>query len=378
MKSNTKDIWIYIGIFAGAAFISIVYGYLMHTFGTFGGDSKYYVGQAQRILSDGLGFYMDHISTPYYWGYPTFLALCIAVVGENWMAVAFVQVFLSALSMIFLYHIVYEIIDNFALSILLTLFYKLILDTSMWDGRILSDSLGMTLECMTLYFFYIAMQNRKKKDYIWFSVFAFLFFTTRTNSISLIIILVIAALVKIPGKAKWIVCGAAAVIILAGLIVAGGNGYYGIGTQMGKFVNYFRQGEIVHGRPEYDYLIPEGHIGTPLFILDILLMVLLKAKYYWSIYFNGYSTVHIALCIVTILPIFLLTLFSAVCIIRDKQKQLYPFVVGIVSYSFFQICTEIDFDQRYRTPIFLLCIICSAYGMKKIYLWIRQRIQRKG
>ena len=373
-----KDIFIYIGIAAGAIVISILYGYLTHAFGTFGGDSEYYVSQAKKILSDGTGFYMDYIATPYYWGYPTFLALCIAVVGENWMAIALIQVILSALSMIFLYHVVHDITDHTNLAILLTLFYKLILDTSMWDGRILSDSLGMTLECMTLYFFYKGMRDKKQKDFIWFIVFAILFFMARTNSISLLIILAIATLIRIPGRAKWIICGSAAVIVFAGLLVAGGNEHYGIGTQMEKFVDYFRHGEIVYGRPEYNYLISEEHMGTPLFILDIVLMLLLKAKYYWSIYFSGYSTVHIALCIVTILPIFGLTLFSVISIIKDKQKQLYPFVAGIASYSFFQICTEVDFDQRYRAPIFLLCIICSAYGMKRIFLWMQQRIYRKG
>lgn len=377
MLGSKRNYIIYAVIFVGAVLISIGYGYMAHSFGTFGGDSDYYVGQAQKILSDGLGFYVEHIATPYYWGYPTFLALCIAVVGENWLVIAFIQVILSAVSMIFLYHIINNILDQTVLAGLLTLFYKLILDTSMWDGRILSDSLGMTMECMTLYFFFMVLRKRKKKDYVLFIVFAVLFFMTRTNSISLLVILAITMLMRIPGKKKWIVCGVILAIVIGGLLIAGSGEYYGIGTQAQKFADYFRQGEIVYGRPEYNYHIPEGHIGSPLFILDIILMLLLKAKYYWSIYFGGYSTVHIALCIVTILPIFLLTLFSAVCILRDKQKQLYPFVAGIISYSFFQICTEVDFDQRYRAPIFLLCIICSAYGIKKIYSRMQQRIQRK-
>lgn len=367
MKNNKEIISIYIGIFIGATLISIAYGYLMHTFGTYGGDSEYYVSQAKEILSNGLQYYIEHVATPYYWGYPSFLAVCIAIVGENWTAIALIQVFLSAFSMIFLFRLVNDILSQTSLAILLTLFYKLILDTSMWDGRILSDSLGMTLECMTLYFFYTGMKNRQKRDYTLFVIWAVLFFMTRTNSVSLLIVLTAAILLKIPGKTKWIIFGVIVAAILAGLFIAGENVNLGLGARAENFASYYRKGEIVHGRPEYDYHIPEDHIGSLLFILDIVIMIILKAKYYWSIYFSDYSMTHIVICLVTILPIFLITLFSVIQIIKDRQKQLYPFVIGIVSYSFIQICTEVDFDLRYRAPVFLLCIICSGYGLKKLY-----------
>ena len=43
----------------------------------------------------------------------------------------------------------------------LALFYRAILDVSIWNGLILSDGLGMTLECMTLYYFYFSFKDRK-------------------------------------------------------------------------------------------------------------------------------------------------------------------------------------------------------------------------
>lgn len=371
MSKKNKTFLIYIGIFTGAALISIAYGFLMHTFGTYGGDSEYYVGQANEILLKGLEYYIEHIATPYYWGYPTFLAVCIAIVGENWVAIALIQVFFSAFSMIFLFRLVNDISGQSFLSFLLTLFYKLILDTSMWDGRILSDSLGMTLECMTLYFFYMGMQNKQKKDLALFIIFACLFFMARTNSISLLIVLTAEVLLTLPGRKKWAIGGIIAAAVLVGLFVAGGNENLGLGARAQNFASYYQQGEIVHGRPEYNYSIPEGHLGTPLFILDIIFMIILKFKYYWSIYFNDYSMTHIVICLVTILPVFALTLFSVIHIINDRQRQLYPFVVGIVTYCSIQICTEVDFDLRFRAPIFLLCTICSGYGMKKLYSLIR-------
>ena len=127
------------------------------------------------------------------------------------------------------------------------------------------------------------------------------------------------------------------------------------------------------GRPEYDYQIPASHKDSLWFVFDILNMFLKKVIFYWNIYFNTFSKVHIVLCFLTILPTFLFTLFSVVCIVRDKAKQLYPFVAGILSYNLLQSATELDFSNRYRSPVFLLLIICSAYGMRKLYRLAERR-----
>ena len=163
------------------------------------------------------------------------------------------------------------------------------------------------------------------------------------------------------------------VAIITALFIVGLNEGFGLKARVDYFRDYYLQGIIVSGRTEYDYKIPAGHEGSVWFLFDVLKMFLLKAVYYWSVYFKAYSKTHIAICFLTILPTFLFTLFSVICIIRDKAKQLYPFVVGIFSYSVLQIATEVDFDQRYRSPIFLLLIICSAYGVKKLYMMVGRR-----
>lgn len=279
-----------------------------------------------------------------------------------------VQIFLSAASTVFLFLLASDILEQDGLAVGLALFYKLILDTSMWDGRILSDSLGMTLECMTLYFFYMALKNKKKKDYVLFVLFSILFVVTRTNAVSLLIVLFAVLFIKMDGRKKWItgvLAAAAVAAVMAGLLLAGKTAAHGMGERLDYYMSYYLQGKIVSGRPEYDYHVPSRHLDSPLFALDIVWMMLLKLKYYWSIYFRGYSAVHIAICITTILPAFIFTLYSVFYIIRDRQKHLYPYIAGIASYCFIQICTEVDFDMRYRAPIFLLCTICCAYGMKK-------------
>ena len=46
-----------------------------------GGDSGFYIGRANDIINSGIGFYVDNISTIWYWGYPSYLALFLPAFG---------------------------------------------------------------------------------------------------------------------------------------------------------------------------------------------------------------------------------------------------------------------------------------------------------
>ena len=108
-KKNIYNLLLYAGIFAGAVLITLTYCLLQGSLGALRNDSTFYIEQAKGILSNGLFYYGAHISTPYYWGYPTFLAICMAFVGENWVAIAIIQILLSACSTVFLFFILYTL-----------------------------------------------------------------------------------------------------------------------------------------------------------------------------------------------------------------------------------------------------------------------------
>lgn len=369
MGFNRRKVAYVLAVFAGCTAVSIGYGLLMGSIGEFGGDSEYYVLRAREIQAGGIRFYLDNLSTPYYWGYPTFLALVMTFLGENWEAVAVAQVILSSVSAIFLFRILEGVSESLGGAAVLAVAYKLVLDVSMWDGRILSDSLGMTLECMTLHFFYRITLENKKRDYVLFAVYAFLFWTMRTNAVSLLIVLASVLFMRLPAGKKWIVGGVCLFIFVTaftGMVVLGSGDPHGLGARADYYLDYYRNGIVVSGRPEYDYKVLQDRVGTIWFLADIFCMILLKTKYYWSIYFDAYSTVHKVLCCVTILPVFLFSGFSFVWIVKERKKELFPFLGGVISYSFFQICTEVDFDMRYRAPVFALLVVCSGYGMRKV------------
>lgn len=58
------------------------------------------------------------------------------------------------------------------------------------------------------------MRDKRRKDYVLFAVFAVLFFMTRTNSISLLIVLFGTVFLTLPKKKRYVI-GAFIALILA-------------------------------------------------------------------------------------------------------------------------------------------------------------------
>lgn len=365
MSEKRKEWFMVLGAVVFTFCIRSIYAFSIGAFAglPLGGDSGYYMGQAEKILQTGIGFYIENSYMPYYWGYPSFLALLFAFWGENLSVVVIVQILLAACCSVFIYKIIKELSGNLYIAFLLACAYSCILDVILWDGYILSDSMGMIWECLTLYFFYqfYVFRSAKQKDKIFFFICMILFFMTRTNSLSLLLVLAGYIIMKLPQKQKKIIVGSIPIIAVAViflLLKSGGDHHYGLQSLLEIFVRYYENGEIVSGRPEYDYVIS----GQGISAIDVLFMLLLRIKYYWSIYFSAYSMPHKLICCMTILPIFLFSIFSVFGIIKDKKRTYYPLLAGVMAYSIIQIFTEVDFDQRYRAPIFLLLILICSYG----------------
>lgn len=130
-------------VFALALLIRVVY--TMVKGGYYTSDTAYYMGQSDIILQQGLSFYIANISTPYYWGYPTALAILRSIFGDNLMAICLVQAVLGAVSTLILVKLIDMITNNVNIAIGAGLIYTCIVDVVMWDAMVMSDSLGLFL-----------------------------------------------------------------------------------------------------------------------------------------------------------------------------------------------------------------------------------------
>ncbi len=328
-KKNKRTISI-LTVLLGTLFIRVgfltVYGALI------GGDTDFYVNNAEQIMSNGIGFYIHNAGTAWYWGYPTFLAIIFSVFGENLFIAAAIQTILISISCILIYRLMVLLGCKEDIAIILTLFYSIIKDVNMWDCFILSDCLGMFWQCVCLFCFYrliICKFDQRSVNWKWaflWLISMLLFFITRANSISLILAMITILLASIEDKkVKWITisCSLIAVIVLIAIVAfAGSQTSFGLGGRWEYYKQGFINGMVVSGRTEYDVFVPSEHYGNIIFIADVILIVFKRIVMYWSIYFAEYSMVHKMFCIATILPIFILSVWSIIQIVRKKREDI--------------------------------------------------------
>lgn len=333
-----------------------------------GGDSQFYLANGREIAENGLAYYGKHLAAPYYWGYPSFLALVLIFVGENYTAMVLIQILFSAISSVFLYRILINDSRDKRICIfafVLILFYRGIQDVWLWDRMILSDSLGLSLEIMTLYFFWKIKKYRKQMDYFLFFIVSFLFFTMRTNAIVLLVVLCAFLTVDLPEPSRKIVsivlllcCGA----FLCGICVLGKNEMHGICRRFGYYCDLFRQGTVIYARPQYDVAVSDS-AGFLKQIFAFFCVFLKRTCLYWNIFLEDYSLLHKIYNSFVLLPLFSCSLFSGIYLVKKRVHSAYPYLVGVFAYHIVQACTEIDYDMRYRAPVFVLLIIVNMIAI---------------
>lgn len=334
-----------------------------------GGDSQFYLSNGHEILKNGLRYYAKHFSTPYYWGYPTFVALLMLLVGENYTVIVCTQIVLSALSSAFLYRMLMNGSNEkriCVVAIALTIFYRGIQDVWLWDRMILSDSLGLTLEIMTIYSFWKIKKDRKRTDYLLFFAMSLLFFITRTNSIVLILVLIAFLIADLPKTSRIVVtaslliCG---VGILCGLFALGEGEMHGLGRRVDYYSDLFKRGIVIFDRPQYDVAVTCDS-GTLRLLTGCITVFLKREVFFWNIYLKDYSLLHKIYNAVALLPLFAGSVVSGVYLMKKRIRCAYPYIVGVLAYNIVQAFTEIDYDMRYRIPIFVLLIIINMIAIR--------------
>ena len=134
------------------------------------------------------------------------------------------------------------------------------------------------------------------------------------------------------------------------------------------FLSMYSSGEVVYNRPELNW-----NVGESVGILDVIGIIFSRIKWYFSLWFSTYSTGHKLINLVQILPIWILSASGVIFAVKDREKSIYPIIIGATCYFLFQVVTALDFDLRYRCPIFPLLFIISTYSCVRVY---RKRVKR--
>ena len=332
-------------------------------------DSYSYIRMANNIIAQGPVYYIHNLDAPYYWGYPTYLAIMFFLIGDNFFVICLVQTVLACASMIFLFKALNRLIREQWVCLCMVFLYTIIFDVMMWDRYVLTECLGMTIEAICFYFFInlITADEISKKDFILFAVFCILFFLARSNAITIVFAMGIVIVSRLDRKVRnkillgfiVVMCGLVSMIIASSIMHPDNVNLIDTIEVATKGI---REGNVIDERHEYDILLPSEGFRLPFYALVILKRMVM----YWSIFIRAYSKAHKLMCIVGILPTYVLAFLSTFRAFKEKIRTYIELFVVIVLSSLIQIVVFIDYDFRYRAPIFIPLILLGSLSGKYI------------
>lgn len=364
--NKKKKIVVQIAIFVVVFITQFIY-YKISGGVAWGGDSKFYTGLAETLLTDGPVSFFYAARSPFYLLYPCFLAVITGLFGEAWDIVIIAQIIVYALTAILIFRILELIKSSLIVNAVLALAWSLLFENFHWVPYILTDANALFMVALPVYLYmlYIGLEGRKKNIIAaCFFISLLLSFTSRTNTFILVGVLLLALFFHVPKKAKAIlaVCAVGAIVccLLVMLFVMKVDF-----THIAKFfASFYGSGLFIDGKDIAFHTVPDEHMGKIWMVFDVLLILLERIIAYWAIWVKGNSMRHLALSVIQLVPFYIVSFYSVFLVLKRKAKRYYLFVALIFTYSLVQ-CTifVMDFDFRYRIPVFIPMVIVAQYGV---------------
>ncbi|ANQ50819.1 hypothetical protein MY04_3466 [Flammeovirga sp. MY04] len=344
----------------------ITHGILWQSIGPkLGADSRFFFYLSDDILNHQMTF--DR--SVWYLTYGIFITF-FRLFTQKIEAIVVGQLALNFLSGVCLYQIIKKYSDHSTIAFLGTFAYLFFPISLEWNYIIYSESLFTSLSIITFYFF-----TRKK---YWKFTFLFLLtFFTRPNGIVLLSALVIAYFLELYQSKKikrsYIIGISSIGFLLLLIILNRMMSFYGPLMIEGYLI-----AEIIY--PKYTYFIQP--IDTPFLISkdhNILLQLIgfslgnlwysiqlftIKSMFFWGHIKPYYSTLHNLLIVVTLYPLYFISVFG----IRQINKWdllLRSFVLFILFQGLVVGLTSENWDGRFLPPLLPYLIILGCLGLKK-------------
>lgn len=166
------------------------------------------------------------------------------------------------------------------------------------------------------------------------------------------------------------------VILAIGLGVFGFQ-YYGFVT--GRLLEWYAQGLLVWDEPMLQYPWTLSEHSDPLsFVLfnlhHILLISILRVMLFFNPIMPRWSTLHILVNIVTLIPTLIASLWAIVHSLRNDRELFLLWALPLVMLLLVIALTHVDWDWRYRAPAAPMFSLLTGYTVWVI--WQSDRVQR--
>lgn len=135
---------------------------------------------------------------------------------------------------------------------------------------------------------------------------------------------------------------------------------------MSQLSREYHQGIVVYQRPETYLPMPIGYS-------DYLVISLLKMVYFWTVWFQGYGIIHRLINFLNLIPVYFLVGYSTVSVFSnsDRFKSSSTWASWILllilgAFTFFHGLQQIDYDLRYRIPLYWPLYTLAGLGLYQI------------
>ena len=348
----------------------------------YGGDFIRFKEWELELDRLGTAFFAEYNDIPYYWGF-TLILHAVKKISGGYGAMIAVNVLATSAAVIFLYKVAEIVTKSKTIALLAGIEYVYCPKLMEWNNAVTSDAIAVLIGLVCFYFYYkYTRVSRKRKDLVILGVVCLLYYFERTTAV-ITIIFICAGLIKQKfGKNRklMLICGVSALLVLAaaGLILLKiSHGEHGLVSRIKYYIELFERGTIVYETNTFVYEADPSHFGKPIFALDILAIIALRAVFFWSVAFRNDSVYEAVLGYALFLPLVITGFLGIITAFRKKKRELYSLFVFILMTNIIQACFEIDGGFRYRMPVLPFMIVFSAYFVFTAARWYSERAENK-
>jgi len=134
------------------------------------------------------------------------------------------------------------------------------------------------------------------------------------------------------------------------------------------FFGRVKDGVVVLARPAYNvaryFDWDSAAFSTKAWFVSTVYLKRLAC--FWMVYAGDFSAMHKVWNVLTLLPLYALSIFAIFRLFFSKHKFLIFYALAVVfSYNLFQAFTMLDFDWRYRIVVFPFLVIMIGCAFRR-------------
>lgn len=348
-------------------------------------DSYFYIRYADDLMNLGFEFYKTTDCPPYYWLFPHVLSIFKSISSQHFPILIFLLNSVCwAFCVLTMYLILNQLNVRKSIQIIGSACFALLPECFQWNQYVLSDTIFMILHMLLTYLTLLLISgSQKNKIYLFYGLVSLtLLFSRPVAFVAVMISFAFHFLYCILNKRFFhflklvtpviLIFVSSLVLFMTTEKTSEKIEDYTASGYANTFTNWFEEGMIIHDRPTYNIEAMKDQDNVVAYYLKVFA---LRFVHFWHPLLKEYSTFHLLVNSITLLPIFVLGWIEIILqlksLIQNKFKSLLTphvyLIVILLTYTAFHSLTLIDFDHRYRYSHLFISVIFSCLFISRLF-----------